>query len=38
MTKILLQENNIEIFDTNGIGYVEDLTLVLNLNNLVIDR
>jgi adenosylcobinamide-phosphate guanylyltransferase len=28
-TKKLLQENNIEIFDTPGIGYVEDLNLVL---------
>ena len=28
-TKKLLQENNIEVFDTSGIGYVEDLTLVL---------
>lgn len=28
-TKQLLQENNIEIFDTPGIGYVEDLNLVL---------
>jgi adenosylcobinamide-phosphate guanylyltransferase len=32
-TKILLQENNIEIFDTDGIGYVEDLTLVLQSTN-----
>ena len=32
-TKKLLQENNIEIFDTNGIGYVEDLTLVLQSRN-----
>jgi len=32
-TKKLLQENNIEIFDTNGIGYVEDLTLVLQSTN-----
>lgn len=28
-TKKLLQENNIEIFDTPGIGYVEDLNLIL---------
>ena len=28
-TKKLLQENNIETFDTNGIGYVEDLNSVL---------
>jgi len=28
-TKKLLQENNIEIFDTPGIGYVEDLNLAL---------
>jgi len=28
-TKKLLQEKNIEIFDTPGIGYVEDLNLVL---------
>ncbi|MDH3279301.1 MAG: NTP transferase domain-containing protein [Nitrosopumilus sp.] len=28
-TKKLLEENNIEIFDTPGIGYVEDLNLVL---------
>ncbi len=28
-TKKLLQENNIIIFDTPGIGYVEDLNLVL---------
>jgi adenosylcobinamide-phosphate guanylyltransferase len=32
-TKKLLQENNIEIFDTSGIGYVEDLTLVLQSRN-----
>ena len=32
-TKKLLQENNIEIFDTNGIGYVEDLSLVLQSTN-----
>jgi len=28
-TKKLLQENNVETFDTPGIGYVEDLNLVL---------
>jgi adenosylcobinamide-phosphate guanylyltransferase len=28
-TKKLLQENNIEIFDTPGIGYVEDLNFAL---------
>ena len=32
-TKILLQENNIEIFHTSGIGYVEDLSLVLQSIN-----
>ncbi|MFQ5476544.1 MAG: NTP transferase domain-containing protein [Nitrosopumilus sp.] len=32
-TKKLLQENNIETFDTPGIGYVEDLTLVLKTIN-----
>ena len=32
-TKKSLQENNIEIFNTNGIGYVEDLTLVLQSIN-----
>ena len=32
-TKKLLQKNNIEIFNTNGIGYVEDLTLVLQSIN-----
>ena len=32
-TKKLLQENNIEVFDTSGIGYVEDLTLVLQSRN-----
>jgi adenosylcobinamide-phosphate guanylyltransferase len=32
-TKKLLEENNIEIFHTNGIGYVEDLTLVLQSIN-----
>ncbi len=28
-TKKLLEENNVEIFDASGIGYVEDLNLVL---------
>jgi len=32
-TKKLLQENNIETFDTPGIGYVEDLNLVLKTIN-----
>jgi adenosylcobinamide-phosphate guanylyltransferase len=32
-TKKLLQENNIEIFNTNGIGYVEDLSLILQSTN-----
>ena len=32
-TKKLLQENNIEVFDTNGIGYVEDLSLILQSRN-----
>ena len=32
-TKKLLQENNIKIFNTNGIGYVEDLNLVLQSTN-----
>ena len=32
-TKKLLQENNIDVFDTSGIGYVEDLTLVLQSRN-----
>ena len=32
-TKKLLQENNIEVFDTNGISYVEDLSLVLQSRN-----
>ena len=32
-TKKLLQENNIDIFDTSGIGYAEDLTLVLQSTN-----
>lgn len=36
-TKKLLQKNNIEIFDTPGIGYVEDLNLVLkNMDNDVL--
>jgi len=35
-TKQLLQKNNYEIFDTFGIGYVEDLNLVLkSLNDSV---
>lgn len=32
-TKRLLQENNVEIFDTSGIGYVEDLNSVLKIFN-----
>ncbi|AJM91689.1 NTP transferase domain-containing protein [Nitrosopumilus piranensis] len=32
-TKTLLEENNIEIFDTSGIGYVEDLNSVLQKFN-----
>ena len=32
-TKKLLQENNIKIFDTSGIGYAEDLSLVLQSTN-----
>jgi len=32
-TKILLQENNIDIFNTNGIGYAEDLSLALQSIN-----
>lgn len=32
-TKKSLQDNNIEIFNTNGIGYVEDLTSVLQSIN-----
>jgi len=32
-TKKLLQENNIKTFDTSGIGYAEDLTLVLQSTN-----
>ncbi|MGY5150222.1 MAG: NTP transferase domain-containing protein [Candidatus Nitrosopumilus sp. bin_68KS] len=36
-TKKLLEENNIEIFDTPGIGYVEDLNLVLkSLDDVVL--
>ena len=36
-TKKLLEENNIEIFDTSGIGYVEDLNSVLQkFNDLVL--
>ncbi len=35
-TKKLLEENNIETFDTSGIGYVEDLNSVLkNINDNV---
>jgi adenosylcobinamide-phosphate guanylyltransferase len=32
-TKKFLEENNIETFDTPGIGYVEDLNLVLKTTN-----
>ena len=32
-TKKLLQENNINTLDTSGIGYAEDLTLVLQSTN-----
>ncbi len=32
-TKQLLQKNNYEIFDTSGIGYVEDLNIVLKSLN-----
>jgi len=32
-TKKLLEENNVETFDTLGIGYVEDLNLVLKTIN-----
>ncbi|MCV0392958.1 MAG: NTP transferase domain-containing protein [Nitrosopumilus sp.] len=32
-TKRLLQENNVETFDTSGIGYVEDLNSVLKIFN-----
>jgi len=36
-TKKLLQENNIETFDTPGIGYVEDLNLALKtINDIVL--
>lgn len=36
-TKKLLEENDIEIFDTPGIGYVEDLNLVLkSLDDIVL--
>jgi len=36
-TKKLLQEKNVEIFDTPGIGYVEDLNLVLKtISDLVL--
>ncbi len=36
-TKKLLQENNVETFDTPGIGYVEDLNLVLKtINDIVL--
>ena len=35
-TKKLLQENNIETFDTPGIGYVEDLNLALKTINDVV--
>ena len=31
MTKKLLEENDIEIFDTSGIGYVEDLNSTLKI-------
>jgi adenosylcobinamide-phosphate guanylyltransferase len=33
MTKKLLEQNKIDIFDTSGIGYVEDLSLVLRSTN-----
>ena len=32
-TKKLLEENNIETFDTSGIGYVEDLNSILKIIN-----
>ena len=32
-TKIFLQENNIEIINTNGVGYVEDLNFILQSTN-----
>jgi adenosylcobinamide-phosphate guanylyltransferase len=35
-TKKLLQENNVETFDTSGIGYVEDLNLALKTINDVV--
>ncbi len=35
-TKKLLEENNVETFDTPGIGYVEDLNLVLKTVNDVV--
>jgi len=36
-TKKLLQENNVETFDTLGIGYVEDLNLALKtINDIVL--
>ena len=35
-TKKLLQENNVETFDTPGIGYVKDLNLVLKTINDVV--
>ncbi len=35
-TKTLLQENNIETFDTPGIGYVKDLNLALKTINDVV--
>jgi len=35
-TKKLLEENNIETFDTPGIGYVEDLNLALKTINDVV--
>ena len=36
-TKKLLEENNIETFDTPGIGYVEDLNLALKtINDIVL--
>ena len=36
-TKKLLQENNVETFDTSGIGYVEDLNLALKtINDIVL--
>ena len=32
-TKIFLQENNVEIINTKGIGYVEDLNFILQSTN-----